>query len=344
MEEVFTSALPGIQALTGDLAPFTPFTLYPPRLDSKGFYLGRDNIDRPVYLDIDALPSLHGVILGTTGSGKSTLARHIALEAWKKGIKVWVIDPHGEAQYRRIILERMGGKELDLSVNGFDVLNHQGWVRGDYAQVLSEILVASYSLPEAFVFEVKKRVLDLYMSGTEDPLLDPLLSFQGDEEVSSLVTQNLYVTMRGLGGRLSLQRMRVGAQVLLARLDGIMRSTPPSHTTRLLIIMDEAHNLFQLYNGSFLSQLYRESRKFGYSILSLVQIPSFLPADIYALAGFMVYLSGPKEYVEELARYSYLTRDNIEWLLYRVRGNAVLSRQGDPRPRNFTVDPDPEAL
>ncbi len=340
----FLSRLLPMNALSGDLAAFTPFALFPPEVDEKGWFLGRDELGRPIFLDVEKLPSMHGVVLGTTGSGKSTLARHISLEAWKSGVNVWVIDPHGEEEYRRLIVERMGGVEIDLSMQGFDVTNHEGWVLGDYAQTLAEIVASSYGVPAMFSFSLKDGILRYLSRGERDALLSPLLSFNGELRISELVGKNVYVTMRGEKGRVSLQRMRIGVQVLLARLDGIMRSRAPTHAAKLLIVVDEAHNLFQLYEGSFLSQLYRESRKFGYSILSLVQIPSFLPEDIYSLAGFMVYLSGPKEYVEELARYSYLTRENIEWLLYRVRGNAVLTRQGDPRPRNIVLEPAPEAL
>jgi len=330
--------------LTGDVAQFTPFVLHPPRIDESGIYLGRDALERPVYLDIERLPSFHGVVLGTTGSGKSTLARHISLEAWRKGIKVWVIDPHGEDEYRRLVVDVMGGVELDLTYEGFDVLDHSGWVLDDYAQVLAEIVVSSFSLPSFLVFEVKRSILEYYRSGVADEWVQPLLSFQGPHILREMVDKPAYITMRGREGRLSLQRMRIGALTLLARLDGLMRERPPVHKVELLVVMDEAHNLFKLRDGSFLSQLYRETRKFGYSILSLVQIPSFLPEDIYALAGYAIYLSGPKEYVDELSRYSYLTRENIEWLLYRVRGNAVLARQGDPRPRNIVLDIDPLIL
>lgn len=338
------STLSDAKTLTGDIAQFTPFVLYPPQVDESGIYLGRDVLERPVYLDIEKLPSFHGVILGTTGSGKSTLARHISLEAWRKGIKIWVVDPHGEEEYRRLVLDIMGGTELDLSAEGFNILDHTGWVLDDYAQVLAEITISSFSLPSFLIFEAKRAILEYYETGVAEGWIEPLLSFQGQRSVEELVESPVYVTMRGSGGRLSLQRMRVGALTLLARLDGIMRTRPPSHGVELLVVMDEAHNLFKLHEGSFLSQLYRETRKFGYSILSLVQIPSFLPEDIYALAGYAIYLSGPKEYVEEITRYSYLTRENIEWLLYRVRGNAVLARQGDPRPRNIILDIDPAVI
>lgn len=351
LKNMLLNSLAYEKALTGDLAPFSPFSFLPPMVDEEGFYLGVDEIKRLVFLDISKLPSLHGIILGTTGSGKSTLARHLALEANKHGIKVWIIDPHGEGAYEKIVVEFLRGVLFDLSVEGFDVFNPSGWVPEDYFQTLAEIAVTSYQLPDFIVFDLKKALLEIYNNdrpgSLEDPqirgLVDSILSFTGDKRVSSLINQNVYVTLRGKKGRMSLGRQRLGLLSLLARLDGEMRKKADS-TTKLMIVVDEAHDLFKLRGGSFLSQLYRESRKFGYSIISLVQIPSFLPPDIYVLAGFMIFLSGPKEYVEELKIVSYLRRENLEWLLYSVKGNAVLVRQGDPRPRNIILKLHKEAL
>ncbi|RLE61397.1 MAG: hypothetical protein DRJ35_00710 [Thermoprotei archaeon] len=346
LKKMLFNSLTYEKALTGDLAPFSPFSFLPPITDEKGFYLGVDEIKRPVFLDVSRLPSLHGIILGTTGSGKSTLARHLALEANKHGIKVWIIDPHGEIAYEKVVVKLLKGVLLDLSVEGFDIFNPSGWVPEDYFHTLAEIAVTSYQLPDFLVFDLQKTLLDIYTDSNQPKLLavpqirglvENILSFLGKKRISNLIDKNVYVTFRGRKGRLSLNRQRLGLLSLLARLDGEMMKNANNTKTKLMIIVDEAHDLFKLREGSFLSQLYRESRKFGYSIVSLVQIPGFLPPDIYSLAGFMIFLSGPKEYVEELKLVSYLRKENLEWLLYSVKGNAVLVKQGDPRPRNIIL-------
>jgi len=53
---------------------------------------------------------------------------------------------------------------------------------------------------------------------------------------------------------------------------------------------------------------------------------------------------GPRPYVDVLGTLYGLTESEREHLLYGVRGNALLVRQGDPRPRKIRIKPHPQTL
>jgi len=67
-------------------------------------------------------------------------------------------------------------------------------------------------------------------------------------------------------------------------------------------------------------------------------------AYTWSPAVFSVLLSGPKPYVDTLATLYGLTQSEREHLLYSVKGNALLVRQGDPRPRKTRTKPHSIAL
>ncbi len=96
---------------------------------------------------------------------------------------------------------------------------------------------------------------------------------------------------------------------------------------------------------------FQETRKFGYTITAINQVPEQLlergyvmDTSLYQLAGFSLLLSGPKPYVDALQRLYGLTQSEREHLLYSVKGNALLMRQGDPRPRKIRIKPHKQAL
>ncbi len=53
---------------------------------------------------------------------------------------------------------------------------------------------------------------------------------------------------------------------------------------------------------------------------------------------------GPRPYIDVLQQPYGLTESEREHLLYGVRGNTLLLRQGDPRPCKIRIKPHPQAL
>lgn len=70
------------------------------RMDSGGFYLGRNSNDGLILLDPwirnRQRPNSNMTIVGGSGSGKSTAIKHIIASEYARGTKIIVIDPEGE--------------------------------------------------------------------------------------------------------------------------------------------------------------------------------------------------------------------------------------------------------
>ena len=106
----------------------------------------------------------------------------------------------------------------------------------------------------------------------------------------------------------------------------------------------EAHRLFVLGPENVLVRAFQETRKFGYGFWALNQLPSQIPLEVYQLVGFLIFLPGPKEYVDELASLALLSEDDRDFLLFGIRGTGIVVRQGDPRPRRLRLAIREEAI
>ena len=347
-------------ALTGDLIPFSPLAIIPPEEHAEGIYLGVDEWGRDVYVDISRLPSFHGLITGDTGSGKSTLARHIVLEAYDHGINTWIIDPHGEKEYFKLV-KSLGGTVLDMTVDKINIFQHIGYNREDYSDILSTIFQIVLNLSETQRMLVKKAILNTL---EDDSIEEAITVLKGEAEIDPFMKEvygKVAPLLRRMNGALDIREflekpldiafrspysgvvvrkdyLEIIMLTLLLQIDGLMRSRGICHKPELLIVVDEAHNIFELTpRKNFLVDLYRETRKFGYALLSISQLPRSIPSEVLQLAGYGIFLSGGKGYIEELESIAYLSSDDRDWLLYNVRGNAILVRKGDPRPRRIRL-------
>jgi len=348
-----------VLALTGDLAIFTPFAILPPREESGGLFLGLDDRGREVYINPVSLPSMHGILLGTTGSGKSTTARHLILEASRLGAKTWVMDPHGEAGYRRII-GSIGGVAFDLVGGGLDFLHQVGWEDRDYVLQLAKNIVYSLGLYSDFENILKEVLQKCLEKHSLEPFkavsrLNPNLNrvFEelsrlyggGDWGIEYLAERSVYFYF---SRKVSREYAKLSFLVLLSLLDGYMRSRGDRHAFEHMVVLEEVN---WLAGSDLLLSLFQETRKFGYTVLAVNQVPEQLlrgsmglDTTLFQQAGFSILLSGPKPYVDVLGTLYGLTESEREHLLYGVRGNALLIRQGDPRPRKIRIRPHSQAL
>jgi len=332
-------------ALSGDLAVFaSPLSILPPREEVRGFFLGLDDIGREVYINPAALPSMHGIIVGTTGSGKSTLARHLVLEAIEQGIPAWVIDPHGERSYRRLFT--IG---IDLGEDKVNIFHAPGWQVSELAGELASYLEHVYSLRGArFHFRELLRRCFENLSLDELARYDHLpevkrlredlekLHGEGGATIDSLAEKSMYFTFPKLFSR---EFKELASLILLLLLQGYRRTLGERHRLELMVILEEAHFL-----APYLLDLYKEVRKFGYGVIAVTQLPRELDPLLYQLAGFVIALSGTESYVNDISLLFSLTPDERDHILYKVHGAALLVRQGDPRPRKVMLKPRREAL
>lgn len=332
-------------ALSGDLAAFaSPLAVVPPREETSGVYLGVDDLGRPVFLNPSSLPNMHGIIVGTTGSGKSTLARHLVLEARDLGVPSWVIDPHGERSYARIY-----SRVLLLGVDKINVLETPGWKSGEFSSELARyvekvygIAGARFILREVFLKCLSKKSLSPLESLSEIPVVkriyDDLVQMHEDSapSVKDLAATSICFTYPQMYSR---EFKSMAALLLLMLLQGYRRTLGERHRLEHMVVLEEAH-----YIAPYLLQLYKETRKWGYTVVAVTQLPRELDPRLYQLAGFVFALSGPESYVDDISLLFSLTREERDHILYKPRGAALLIRSGDPRPRKLYLKLRPEAF
>lgn len=336
---------PRTLALSGDLAVFaSPFSILPPREESRGFLLGVDDLGREVFINPESLPNMHGIIIGTTGSGKSTLARHLILEAAGRGVPSWVIDPHGERSYRRLF-----ARTVDLGEDKLNIFHAPGWRVSELAGELANYLEHIYGLRGAR-FGYRELLRRCFEELSLDPLAryehlpevkrlkEDLVQLHGEDGVTieSLANGSTYFTFPELFSR---EFKELASVFLLLLLQGYRRTLGERHRLELVVVLEEAHFITR-----YLLDLYKEVRKFGYAVIAVTQLPRELDPLLYQLAGFVIALGGTESYVNDISLLFSLTPDERDHILYKARGAALLIRQGDPRPRKVLLTPRIEAL
>lgn len=335
-----------ILVLAGDVIPLvSPLSVTPPREEERGLYLGVDERERPVYINPENLPNMHGVILGTSGSGKSTLARHLIIEAHARGIRALVIDPHGEKAYARLFSRR-----LEVSRDKIDVLHAPGWDPIEYASELGKYIEQIYGLRGS-----RNVFREILRTCLEEGSLTPFERVSGEDpdltrvyedlarihdsrgqQVEEFASSDVYV---GFPLMVSRELAALAAQVLLLLVQGYRRMLGTSNRLQQLVVLEEAHVL-----TPYLLSLYKEVRKWGYSVLAVTQLARELDKRIFQLAGFVVVLSGPESFVRDVSMLFSLTEEERDHILYATRGAALLFRQGDPRARKVFLRVHGEAL
>ena len=320
-------------ALTYDI-PFLPLFILPHKGHVTGVMLGKDEYNRDVYLDFAKLPNNHAVIVGSTGSGKTTLAKSLTLELSKQGKSVFIIDPHSD--YVKLV-RGVNGVVLDWRRVIIDVFSPPCdpdiWI-----QELSELALECFRtmtvvpLIEMWVREGFKPI------DVKDPRLRVFMKVYGgakkvdvDEVVKGVVCLNL----------LGLQDC-VSRFITIAALLKLHHYTQEvfgvCHEAKLIVIVDEAHTVIS--HTKLIEKIFRETRKFGWGAWLITQLPYDIPTTLYSLAGLVIALIGPEEYVNQLSTIMSLSKEDMNFLLYGTRGVGILKYQTDPRAKRvkFTIN------
>lgn len=334
-----------VVVLAGDIIPIaSPLSIVSPQEETQGILLGVDDKNRTIYLNPYILPNVHGIILGTSGSGKSTLARHLILEFRELGVKAWVLDPHAEEAY-----ERLFSRKFTITEDKINILKIPGWDKEEYSSELSRYIELIYGfkgarnvIRELLLMCIEESTLDpLKKIAAEDPdisrLYDDLKKIHGpDTQIDNLADEDVYFTFPLMFSR---EFMQLSLQILLLLLQGYRRSRGTVNRLEQIVILEEAH-LFSHY----LLRLYKEVRKWGYTLISVSQLPREFDSRIYQLSGFVIILSGSESYLRDISLIFSLNSDEQEHVLFAPRGACLYIRQGDPRPRKVFLKIRKEAL
>ena len=341
-----------LNGLSHDAAVFIPFTGGKLRMseDSRVVRIGIDSIGKPVEIDIDSLPAGHMLLLGPTGMGKSWAARTILSKLIKMGLRVIVIDPHGE-------YSGLGLPIVDVSKYFVDFLNPVGKIEGK-----ETILRVAQSISEAF----NVSDLDLILSDLEN-----LNSHENFKEVFSKAAETTYsvelsyvysiiASSLGKEGFLTPEELRQGVILsfksilpnpeltafAMNQVTAYLYSMFAGKVSRLsnILVIDEAYYVM----GSRLMELYvRGLRKSGLGVMLITQTLTNVPSSLIQNIPLIIMMGGPDSYIIESMNYLKLDQSEFEWLRLSLAPHMMGNRSRallieGPVRRQVLIELDPK--
>jgi nucleoside-triphosphatase THEP1 len=299
--------------------------------------------DEEVWLEIDLLENVHGLIVGPMGSGKSTSARTVALRALERGITPVVVDPSGE--YRRFA-QLLGWEIIDLTDRKLDISACQASdLRRafDYVSPLSdwEFLELKRALERGDLWSARVAALEVVKPYFHPPLVSarellgagkPFLLCLGSSATGQYVPMPVEI-------------QRFAFLTLLAQLRDYALQQGLSEP-RWILIVDEAHLFARPLRGeaeSPAATMARMLRKFGLALLMLTHDWRDVDDSYVRHCGWRLAMShSDPQYVEDTRVYMALTPTELSWFQRGVRGRAVLRRGFEPH--NILVEVEPAEL
>ncbi len=340
-----------LNGLSHDTAVFIPLIGGRLRLSEGGrvIRIGVDSLGKPVEVDLDSLPAGHMLLLGPTGMGKSWAARTILARLIKMGLRVVVIDPHGE-------YGNLGLPTIDVSERFVDFLNPVSKVEGketilrvaqsiseafnvsdldlilsdlgdfneheDFRETFSKAAEATYSVELSYIYSIISNSLGRRGLITPEELRQGMvLSFKSilpNPELTAFamnqVTAYLYSMFAGKMGKLS-----------------------------SILAIDEAYYVM----GSKLMELYvRGLRKSGLGVMLITQTLTNVSSSLIQNMPLIIMMGGPDSYIIESMSYLKLDQNEFEWLRLGLAPHMMGNRSRallieGPVRRQVLVDLDP---
>ncbi|MCE4602247.1 MAG: ATP-binding protein, partial [Desulfurococcales archaeon] len=293
VEARLAEVVAGISLRQGGGVLAYPSTGRPELPGSGDVYLGElidSTVPRRLYLSLNDVRGHIGVF-GSTGSGKSTTLSVLASRLSTSGMSIVVMDWTGEYE---ALLGRIGASYRVMDpVKGEAPVNPLLLAKSGEIDVVVDILSRSLGLsqPQEYLLQ---RVLESSRPDSIDELLTMVDGHpeeaKWDREVKRGLARKLGVMARSSGG--SAFRGNSGPSIVpgisIIRCDRIRNASlrtvyilvylaylytiPPRR--EVVVVIDEAHNVFGSGWGGFPDQLIAESRKYGIYLILATQSPS----------------------------------------------------------------------
>jgi hypothetical protein len=343
--------------VSSQLTWLSPYAFFRPSTSRtpKAIYLGRGlRRDEEVWLELDLLENVHGLIVGPMGSGKSTTARTVALRALERGIVPIIVDPSGEY---RAFARRFSFEIVDLADRPFNILESkvEDLERAlTYVSPLSEY--ETHLLRECLGKGGRSwsEVLQLLEGTSVAWKLERLEPYFGGSatSLSSLLSNGrplllcMGSTASGQYVPMPIEVQRLAVDLLLAQLRDHALAKGLSEP-RWMLIVDEGHLFMQPPRGlqePLIATVARMLRKFGLAVVVLTHEWGDVPEIFRRTAGWRLALAhSDPDYVAMTRVYMALTPSELAWFQRGVRGRAVLRRGHEPHNILVEVEPVEEA-
>ncbi len=311
---------------------------------------GRLRPGSPLFITFELGSTNHVVVLGASGTGKTTVVKQMVKEAVREGLNVVIIDFHGE--YDNNACDR-----IDAVNERLNPLALMGRAPHTAAEELSDAVARAFRLGSLQKMGLNRLLLKAYEAFKEDVNPELLLDIINDPEtpealgVSPEVVKSLRPYVESLSGHgvrwLNPEELLIRCKSLdLSRIENAflqdlmaesvirsihyLRRASPGVT---LLIVEEAHRVLGGRGREAYAHALREGRKFGVSIITVLQDPYY--------AGSYVMNNSPRTIALRLmdeANISYVTRNlatatgespgKIRKALGGLKGGEALVRLG----------------
>ncbi|MEM4428458.1 MAG: ATP-binding protein [Acidilobaceae archaeon] len=299
----------------------------------------------------------HIGIFGSTGSGKSTTLSIIVERVWRNlKIPVILLDWTGEHvvlfKTRGIQFKEYNPMDGGASINPLDI-------ESDIDYIVSVMVKAlSLSPPQAYML---MRALESFKPRSLRELEESIAALteesKWDKEVKRALLRKISMLTRGsynafketksieLNG-ISIVRLdyiknilarKSYALFLLARMF-MERSSSNESEPRILIAIDEAHNIFSGEESHFIEQLFSECRKYGVILAIATQSPASIPNGILLNTNTKIIhalrSSRDKTMISETMS---LKREYVDIIDKLGSGEAIIQAPSNPEPTLIQV-------
>jgi hypothetical protein len=283
-------------------------------------YLGRDRENNELWIDLDSMPSGFGLVVGPTGMGKTWSVSTLLYRLMRSGIKVLILDPHGE--YLRI----PGIEPVDITRKFINIFELDGVTD---AERINRLLLNFEVLgirPEAILPDLKAiyanglyrdffKAMEFIRARSDDELvglaLDRLVSYLGNAEVVPIseLMNNKALLFSSVRSSPDLMSFLMG--VVTEHVHTHMMSQSISEHLQQLMVIDEAYFVL---NNPLMEYIVRGARKFGLGTIMITQTITGIDSNVLQNIPLMIILGGSDAYVNEVAKVLNLTSEDIRWL------------------------------
>jgi len=315
-------SMPSIDELGYDLAVIPMF--HGGRVLSESLrariLLGRDRENNELWVDLDSMPSGFGLVVGPTGMGKTWTVSTILYKLMKSGIKVLILDPHGE------YLGLPNIEPINVTRKFVNPFGLDGVTDMERAHRLSMAFEA-FGIPRDLVITDLKTIyqnglykdffksMEWLRARSDNELfslaLDRLMSYLEDVEIVpvDVLLDNKALLFSSVRSSPDLMSFLMG--VVVDHVHTYIMSQSISEHLQQLMVIDEAY--FVLGNP-LMEYIVRGARKFGLGTVMVSQTITGIDVNVLQNIPLMIVLGGSDAYVNEVAKALNLTNEDVRWL------------------------------
>jgi DNA helicase HerA-like ATPase len=293
----------------------------------------------------------HIGVFGSTGSGKSTTLSVLSERAWSQaGIPVLILDWTGEhsalLKARGVPFKEYNPSRGEASINPLDLSSDVDYLVSVMVKALSLSPPQAYMLLKALeqgrprnLRELEAAIEVLSEESKWDREVKRALlrkigmltrgSYEAFKETRGVALEGINVIrldyMRNILARRS-YALFILAGLFMERSSGV-------EGPKVLIAIDEAHNIFNGEEATFIEQLFSESRKYGIILAIATQSPSSIPNGVLLNTNTkIVHALRSARDKSIIAETMSLPRDYVEILDKLGPGEAIVQSPSNPQP------------